>query len=119
MRCGFFASYRHSCQVAALAVAQLHIVRVLPYHGTAFFNATFPTVQADSTLDAQGLLCPEPLMLVRNRVREMAPGAVLHIQATDPSTHRDFVNFCRFMGHELMRADTDGPLYEYWIKKAS
>ena len=48
--------------------------------------------EADYTLDATGLLCPEPLMIVRNKVREMATGEVLHVIATDPSTGRDFHN---------------------------
>ena len=76
-------------------------------------------IKSDDTIDTQGLLCPEPLMLVRNRVREMVPGAVLHILATDPSTHRDFTNFCRFMGHELLAAETSGSPLEYWIKKGA
>ncbi len=71
----------------------------------------------DDELDARGLRCPEPLMLVRNRVREMAPGEVLHILATDPSTHRDFQQFCRFVGHELVGAETEAEPLEFWIKK--
>ena len=70
-------------------------------------------------LDAVGLRCPEPLMLVRNKVREMAVGEVLHVRATDPSTHRDFLQFCRFVGHELLRADVDQEILEFWIKKTS
>jgi tRNA 2-thiouridine synthesizing protein A len=69
-------------------------------------------------LDAQGLLCPEPLMLVRHKIREMSVGEVLHITATDPSTDRDFANFCRFLGHELERSKLEGPVLEFWIKKA-
>lgn len=56
-------------------------------------------------------------MLVRNRIRELGTGDVLHIVATDPSTHRDFSNFCRFMGHELLQADVDGEILQFWIKK--
>lgn len=62
-------------------------------------------------------MCPEPLMLVRNKIRELEAGQVLHITATDPSTHRDFINFCRFMGHELARSEVDGKILEYWIIK--
>ncbi|MGD8415417.1 MAG: sulfurtransferase TusA [Pseudomonadales bacterium] len=72
---------------------------------------------ADAVLDARGLVCPEPLMLVRNRVREMGSGEVLHVQATDPSTGRDFTNFCRFMGHELVAESRDGDVLNYWIRK--
>ena len=74
-------------------------------------------VHSDAELDTQGLICPEPLMLVRNKVRDLQVGDVLHVTATDPSTHRDFSNFCRFMGHELLQADVDGEVLQYWIKK--
>lgn len=72
---------------------------------------------ADAEIDATGLVCPEPLMLVRNRVREMHPGEVLHVIATDPSTGRDFRDFCRFMGHALLAEQRDGAVLEYWIRK--
>jgi tRNA 2-thiouridine synthesizing protein A len=47
----------------------------------------------------------------------MHSGEVLHIQATDPSTGRDFANFCRFMGHEMVRTDQLGDVYHFWIRK--
>lgn len=80
---------------------------------------SFKPPKADAQLDATGLLCPEPLMLVRNQVRAMQPDQVLHILATDPSTHRDFTNFCRFMGHELVGAETDADVLQFWIRKGA
>lgn len=74
---------------------------------------------AEFQLDATGLTCPEPLMLVRNRVREMAPGEILHVVATDPSTDRDFNNFCRFLGHNMMNQRSADGRFEYWIRKNS
>ena len=56
-------------------------------------------MDADYELDALGLRCPEPLMLLRNKVREMNQGDVIKVLATDPSTSWDFENFCRFMNH--------------------
>ena len=73
--------------------------------------------EADVQLDARGLVCPEPLMIVRNKVREMASGEVLHVIATDPSTSRDFHNFCRFMGHALLAEERQDDRFEYWIRK--
>ena len=78
---------------------------------------TAPVHNPDDFLDTCGLVCPEPLMLVRNRVRSMASGQLLHIQATDPSTERDFTNFCRFMGHELVDHGREGDVYHFWIRK--
>ena len=56
-------------------------------------------------------------MIVRNKVREMAAGEVLFVTATDPSTTRDFHNFCRFMGHRLLEKSVDGDMFLYWIEK--
>lgn len=53
-------------------------------------------------LDARGLYCPEPVMMLHNRVRDMAVGELLEVIATDPSTQRDIPKFCRFLGHELV-----------------
>ncbi|MEQ8861341.1 MAG: sulfurtransferase TusA [Pseudomonadales bacterium] len=74
-------------------------------------------LHADRQLDATGLYCPEPLMIVRNQVRQMASGQVLHVTATDPSTSRDFQNFCRFMGHELLAEEHANERFEFWIRK--
>lgn len=71
----------------------------------------------DDELDATGLLCPEPLMLVRNRVRGMRSGQVLKIIATDPAADRDFRDFCRFLNHELIETDRDGERLTFWIRK--
>ena len=60
---------------------------------------------AQYELHARGLVCPEPLMRVRNRVRELEAGDLLLVMATDPSTSRDLTNFCRFMGHILEQAE--------------
>jgi len=50
-------------------------------------------------------------------VREMHSGQVIHVLATDPSTSRDFHNFCRFMGHQLVAEACQGERFEYWIRK--
>ena len=55
-------------------------------------------------LDASGLYCPEPVMLLHNRIRDMAPGELLRLMATDPSTTRDVPKFCLYLGHELVES---------------
>lgn len=68
-------------------------------------------------LDARGLRCPEPLMLVRNRVMDMASGEVLRVLATDPSTTWDLQKYCTFLRHELLhQAEQDG-LFIHLIRK--
>lgn len=74
---------------------------------------------ADAELDTLGLTCPEPLMLLRHRMRELPAGAVLRVLANDPTTDRDFRNYCRFVGHELLLASTNGDQLEFWLRKQS
>ena len=68
-------------------------------------------------VDARGLKCPEPLMLVRNQMMDMQSGQVIKILATDPSTSWDFPNFCKFIGHEMLHQLQEQDEYCYWIKK--
>ncbi|WP_028110348.1 sulfurtransferase TusA [Ferrimonas futtsuensis] len=72
---------------------------------------------AKHTLDAIGLRCPEPVMMVRKAVRTMAQGETLLITADDPSTTRDIPSFCRFMDHTLVASQTDQAPYQYLIRK--
>ena len=71
----------------------------------------------DHTLDAQGLRCPEPVMMVRKKVRLMAQGETLLVSADDPSTTRDIPSFCRFMDHTLVASETEQAPYRYLIRK--
>ena len=72
---------------------------------------------AQHHLDATGLLCPEPVMMLHNKVRDMDPGEVLEVRATDPSTERDIPKFCQFLGHTLEGQEQRGEVYLYWIRK--
>ncbi len=71
---------------------------------------------ADAELDATGLHCPEPVMLLHNKVRDLPPGALLKVIATDPSTRRDIPKFCLFLGHELVEQLQQNNTYLYWIR---
>lgn len=71
----------------------------------------------DHTLDARGLRCPEPVMMVRKTVRHMQAGETLLIIADDPATTRDIPGFCRFMEHELLAQQTETLPYRYILRK--
>ncbi|GAA4503635.1 sulfurtransferase TusA [Pseudaeromonas paramecii] len=72
---------------------------------------------ATHQLDAIGLRCPEPVMMVRKTVRSMAEGETLLITADDPASTRDIPSFCRHMDHTLLAAETDQKPYRYLIRK--
>ena len=68
-------------------------------------------------LDARGLYCPEPVMLLHNKIRDIPPRTRLRLLATDPSTKRDVPKFCLFLGHELVSNTEEDGQYVYIIQK--
>ncbi|WP_182405795.1 sulfurtransferase TusA [Psychrobacter sp. GP33] len=83
------------------------------------------TLTQDTTvnhhLDTQGLICPEPVMMLHKTIRQADGGQIIEILATDPATTRDIPNFCRHLGHTLVHQETldDAPTYRYLVKKKS
>ncbi|MGI9277272.1 MAG: sulfurtransferase TusA [Endozoicomonas sp.] len=75
-------------------------------------------IDVNHELDTCGLLCPEPVMMLHNKVRDMAPGDVVKVIATDPSTQRDIPKFCNFLDHELLESDEIDKQFIYVIRKA-
>ncbi|MBD1573962.1 MULTISPECIES: sulfurtransferase TusA [Vibrio] len=77
----------------------------------------FDPNNANKVLDANGLRCPEPVMMVRKTIRTLQDGETLLITADDPSTTRDIPSFCRFMDHQLIAAQIEQLPYQFLIKK--
>ena len=78
---------------------------------------TNPTsIETDEFLDAEGLRCPEPVMMVRKTIRKMDVAQTLLIKADDPATVRDIPSFCRFMGHDLLHQFVESTPYYFVIK---
>lgn len=75
------------------------------------------SIVVNKTLDALGLRCPEPVMLVRKTIRHMQDGEILLIIADDPATTRDIPSFCQFMDHQLIHSQTKQIPFQYWVKK--
>lgn len=75
-------------------------------------------LKIDKTLDASGLLCPEPVMMLHNIIRETEIGGVIKVITTDPSTLRDVPKFCLFLGHELVEQQQTEKNYIFYIRKS-
>ena len=72
---------------------------------------------SEHSLDTLGLLCPEPVMMVRVQLRKMKVGEVVEVIADDPATTRDIPSFCHYMKHTLVATQDQVLPYKYYIKK--
>ena len=68
-------------------------------------------------LDTKGLKCPLPVLRARKAMKPLAPGAVLEVHATDPSSVQDFANFCETTGDELLESRQDEEVFVFQIRK--
>jgi tRNA 2-thiouridine synthesizing protein A len=69
-------------------------------------------------LDAKGLKCPLPVLRARKAMKEVPPGGLLQVLATDPGAVKDFAHFCETTGHKLIESKQDGELLTFLIRKA-
>ncbi|HTR83333.1 MAG TPA: sulfurtransferase TusA family protein [Reyranella sp.] len=67
--------------------------------------------------DATGLLCPMPVLRTNRKMRELSPGGLLTVRATDPATEQDFPAYCRQTGHTLVSTRKDGDVLIFVIRK--
>lgn len=86
-------------------------------------------INSQHELDTQGLICPEPIMLLHKTIRKAKSGDIIHVIASDPATTRDIPNFCHHLGHTLLKQENDinpkqlpepdpyANVYHYWLQK--
>ena len=62
-------------------------------------------------VDCEGLLCPLPVLRAAKRLRQMDPGAVLCLRATDRMAAIDLPHYCAQTGHDYLgsQVQTGGP----------
>ena len=71
----------------------------------------------DAEVDAEGLLCPLPVLRARKRLAALAPGAVLRLTTTDPAAEVDIPHFCAEAGHALLERRDEGAATVWRIRR--
>jgi tRNA 2-thiouridine synthesizing protein A len=70
-------------------------------------------------VDARGLRCPVPVIRLGAAIRELAPGSLVRLLATDPAARSDVAAFCRMRGHELVEmVDDDAGQTAYLVRRS-
>ena len=75
-------------------------------------------MEFDADLDANGLLCPLPVLKARRRLQALDAGQVLRVEADDPAAIIDVPHFCAEAGHTLVSTQDLGATQAYFIRKA-
>jgi tRNA 2-thiouridine synthesizing protein A len=71
----------------------------------------------DNTLDARGLKCPLPVLKARRALKDVPPGGLLRVLATDPGATKDFAHFCETTGCVLVESGQEGDVLNFVLRK--
>lgn len=70
-------------------------------------------------IDARGLRCPEPVMLLHARIRKALAGEIIRVRADDPASDRDIPAFCENLGHTLLAREEHASERHFFVRKRS
>jgi len=71
------------------------------------------------TLNIKGMKCPAPLSWATTILRELKPGEILEILATDPEAIDNFQAFSKATGNELIGWSEEDGVYRLLLRKSA
>jgi TusA-related sulfurtransferase len=82
-----------------------------------FLKERMRDMEANHVLDCKGLQCPVPLIQAKRAVERLSVNEILELHTTDPGSLQDIPMWARANGHTIVKQQTDGSTYLFWIKK--
>ena len=76
-----------------------------------------PTLSLSVTVDARGLNCPMPIVRTAQAMKELSPGALLELLATDAGSVKDVAAWTGATGNELVEQSADAGVYRFVIRR--
>ena len=77
-------------------------------------------IETDLVLDAKGLACPMPIVKTRKIMKELEPGNVLEVQATDKGSTADLKAWAGSSGHDYLGTTEDEQgVLKHYLRKTS
>ncbi len=70
-------------------------------------------------IDARGLNCPLPVLKLRKRLKDLQPGAVVELLATDRAALKDVPSFCRAQGYALLAVCEEPGILRFRVRKGA
>jgi len=73
-------------------------------------------LRIDVELDCKGMFCPMPLVQLKKATKNMQPGQVLRLVATDPGSKRDVPAWAEKTGNDILDSNEEGKKLTFIIK---
>lgn len=69
------------------------------------------------SLDLKGLSCPLPIAKTAQAMRQLQPGELIEVFATDPGSVPDFKAWSRSTGNPLLEQTEENGVYRFLLRK--
>ena len=69
------------------------------------------------SLNLKGLSCPLPIVKTAKVMKDIAPGDMVEVFATDPGSVPDFKAWAQSTGNQLVESTQEGAVYRFVLKK--
>ncbi len=73
-------------------------------------------IKIDLELDCKGMFCPMPIVQLKKATKNMKPGQVLRLVATDPGSKRDVPAWADKTGNEILDSREEVKEFMFIIK---
>jgi tRNA 2-thiouridine synthesizing protein A len=74
-------------------------------------------VDVAKTVDATGQKCPMPILMTAKAAKELSPGDVMLIIATDAGARSDVPAWVSQTGNELVESAEEGDVLKFYVRK--
>ena len=69
------------------------------------------------SLDLKGLSCPLPIIKTAKAMKELAPGQLVEVFATDPGSVSDFKAWAQATRNPLLESSQEGGVFHFVLQK--
>lgn len=76
-------------------------------------------ISVNEVLDAKGLACPMPIVKTKKALKDLEPGQVMEIQATDKGSTADLKAWAGSSGHQYLGTTEEDGILKHYVRKAT
>ncbi len=78
-----------------------------------------PALTVDRYVDAKGQMCPMPIVTLAKAMREVQPGQVVAVLATDQGARRDIPAWAEKTGNKLLEMTEEQGVLTFYLQKTA
>ncbi len=77
------------------------------------------SIHVDRAIDAKGQMCPMPILSLAKAFKDLQPGQVISITATDQGAKRDIPAWTEKTGNQLLDMTEENGVMTFYVQKTA